>query len=285
MYEAVVAYQKYSSSEPFVNLLPGEEENYYTSNAANQKYKNYIDYYFTNIAPLLGYVSFDQYPLKTDSVSTTHLANLALLANNCKNGGYDLRTFVYSSIDGSSEQRAIKTEQDLSFQVYSNLAFGATDITYFTYGGLVDRNTLQPTSLAACAEKVNNGVLAFGKEYRKYKWQGVKTVDVGATNKGFTILHNVVSDVSVDGLSITATQDALAGVFKDDDGNDAYIVMNYNDPSDLSTVGTVTMTFEGVSQVIVYSNGNKTVRDLTDGKLELDLKAGEGTFIIPVRGK
>lgn len=275
-YEAVKSFKKYSSAEPFVNLLPGGLKDFY--NGKDKRYENYINYYFENIAPLTGFVSFDDYVLNDNGISVTHLANLNMLAQKCKTGGYDLRTFIRASENSSNGHRAITCAEDLSFQIYANLAFGATDVSYFTYDGLVDKQTLTPTALALYAKKVNREILSFGKEYRSFKWSGVTYYDYGEQNETFALLG---SSGSVRGVSsIVSTGDALMGAFEKGENN-AYIVMNYADPVSGGRTQT-RIIFENATHAVVYKNGLRAVRKLNNGKLTLDLKAGEGTFIIAV---
>ena len=275
-YEAVKSFKKYSSAEPFVNLLPGGLKDFY--NGKDKRYENYINYYFENIAPLTGFVSFDDYVLNDNGISVTHLANLNMLAQKCKTGGYDLRTFIRASENSSNGHRAITCAEDLSFQIYANLAFGATDVSYFTYDGLVDKQTLTATALALYAKKVNREILSFGKEYRSFKWSGVTYYDYGEQNEAFALLG---SSGSVRGVSsIVSTGDALMGAFEKGENN-AYIVMNYADPMSGGRTQT-RIIFENATHAVVYKNGLRAVRKLNNGKLTLDLKAGEGTFIIAV---
>ena len=275
-YEAVKSFKKYSSAEPFVNLLPGGLKDFY--NGKDKRYENYINYYFENIAPLTGFVSFDDYVLNDNGISVTHLVNLNMLAQKCKTGGYDLRTFIRASENSSNGHRAITCAEDLSFQIYANLAFGATDVSYFTYDGLVDKQTLTPTALALYAKKVNREILSFGKEYRSFKWSGVTYYDYGEQNEAFALLG---SSGSVRGVSsIVSTGDALMGAFEKGENN-AYIVMNYADPVSGGRTQT-RIIFENATHAVVYKNGLRAVRKLNNGKLTLDLKAGEGTFIIAV---
>lgn len=275
-YEAVKSFKKYSSAEPFVNLLPGGLKDFY--NGKDKRYENYINYYFENIAPLTGFVSFDDYVLNDNGISVTHLANLNMLAQKCKTGGYDLRTFIRASENSSNGHRAITCAEDLSFQIYANLAFGATDVSYFTYDGLVDKQTLTATALALYAKKVNREILSFGKEYRSFKWSGVTYYDYGEQNEAFALLG---SSGSVRGVSsIVSTGDALMGAFEKGENN-AYIVMNYADPIRGGRTQT-RIIFENATHAVVYKNGLRAVRKLNNGKLTLDLKAGEGTFIIAV---
>ena len=57
--------------------------------------------------------------------------------------------------------------------------------------------------------------------------------------------------------------------------------MNYADPMSGGRTQT-RIIFENATHAVVYKNGLRAVRKLNNGKLTLDLKAGEGTFIIAV---
>jgi hypothetical protein len=80
-----------------------------------------MDYYCKNIAPMLGYVSYDQYPLNysnTAYVNSTHLLNLEIMANYCKQYNLELRSFIWAKSEQGHGHRAIIRTNDLRFQAY-----------------------------------------------------------------------------------------------------------------------------------------------------------------------
>lgn len=80
--------------------------------------------------------------------------------------------------------------------------------------------------------------------------------------------------------SVTATQDTLVGQFHDKDGNKGYVVTNFSDPYD-ELDDKVVLNFKDVNRAIVCRGGERKVYQIENNKLELDLGAGEGAFVIP----
>ena len=283
-------------SEPIVNLLPGG----YTS-----EYAAYLDYYFAHIAPLVGYVSFDQYVLDYDgssySIRTEHLANLEMMAQRilASSKRIQLRTYIFPHAVAEGSHRAITLADELRFQIYTNLAFGASEIIYYGYTthasqdadrtithGLVNMYTGEKSQVYYFAQEVNNEVLTFGSAYRAFTWEGViakqKTgiFGTGGCTQMKQLQYALSSD---DGISsISYSQHTLIGCFTNPNGQDAYVVMHYNDPKTNSNTDNVTLTFNGYNGIIVYQNGEKHAYRLTNHQYSLSLKAGCGAFIIPI---
>ena len=80
--------------------------------------------------------------------------------------------------------------------------------------------------------------------------------------------------------------DGLAGEFKGRVkalvllGRDAFMITNYTVPGE-KIDNTVTVTFNDATSAICYIGGVKTVKQLEDGKLTLNLGPGEGVFVVP----
>ena len=283
-------------SEPIINLLPGGYTNEYAS---------YLDYYFANIAPLVGYVSFDQYVLdysgSSYSIRTDHLANLEMMAQRILASSYriQLRTYIFPRAQNEGSHRAITMADELRFQIYANLAFGASEIIYYGYTthtsqdadrtithGLVNMYTGEKSDVYYFAQEVNNEVLSFGNAYRSFNWEGViakqKTGIFGTG--GCTQMKQMKYALSShDGISsISYSQHTLIGCFANPNNQDAYVVMHYNDPKTNNNVDNVTITFNSYNAIIVYQNGEKHAYRLTNHQYSLSLKAGCGAFIIPI---
>ncbi len=304
VYEQVRLYneimQKYAENggEAYVNLLPYEGVN------ANVrvKYEAYLAYYFEYIAPLLGYVSYDHYPLNytgegdtwQNVISETHLLNLELMANLCKANGVELRTFVWArTADSSSGHRAVQSANDLRFQIYSNLAFGATEMSYFTYCSYYEKGNGSNSSLIDCqtgeradvyywAQEVNNEVHALEDAYLNFTWDSVTVYDVGETSTQLSLLEkDVLLKESIS--SVSSNADLLIGNFVGKkNGEDGFMVVNYTDPYGALDAATVTLTFKNATKVALYFGGEKSVVELVDGVCTLTLEAGAGAFIVPL---
>ena len=301
LYYQISIYNKYISingangGEAYVNLLP-----YGTvQTEARERYDEMLRYYCENLGPLLGYISYDHYPLLANPyayVSITHLLNLEMVANYCKEYDLELRSFVWAKTSASGH-RAILNSNDLSFQIYSNLAFGAKEIPYYTYfnyyapgedGGnsLIDCQTGERTKAYYWAKKVNNEVHAFEDAYLSFDWVGSTYFDAGPKNQQFSLLEAAIS--SHDRLTgIQSNADVLVGVFEDEDGEncatDGFIVLNYSDPyyANKGATDNIVLTFDNATHALVYKNGKQYVAELNDGVLSLYLEAGEGVFVVP----
>ena len=283
-------------SEPIVNLLPGG----YTS-----QYAAYLDYYFANIAPLIGYVSFDQYVLDYSSgsysIRTEHLANLEMMAQRilASSKRIQLRTYIFPRTEAEGSHRGITMADELRFQIYTNLAFGASEIIYYGYTthasgdedktithGLVNMYTGEKSPVYYFAQEVNNEILTFGSAYRSFSWDGViakqKTgiFGTGGCTQMKQLQYALSSDNGIS--SISYSQHTLIGCFSNPNNQDAYVVMHYNDPKTNTNIDNVTLTFNSYNAIIVYQNGEKHAYRLTNHQYSLSLKAGCGAFIIPI---
>ena len=82
--------------------------------------------------------------------------------------------------------------------------------------------------------------------------------------------------------SFSCRKDAIVGAFKDEEGRDGFMVVNYDAPSSEET-NRIEISFNNCTKAIVIGrDGKKTVTEPQNGKLTLDLKASEGAFIIPL---
>lgn len=281
-------------AECVINLNPayvsGAGLNYHT-------YSEYVDYYFENIAPLVGYGSFDFYPFLFDYVDGSYmrqmyLYNIELFARKCKEGGYELRSYIQDKGDftGTRDMCGIG---DFRFQIYTLMAFGARDITYYTYsgeeseseGGFALMNFMDGTYnwTYDLAKKVNNEVHAFEDAYLSYKWDGVmyKNANILIDNQNFANLVDPLE--SHDRVSFgDVSEDTLLTSFKNDEGDDAFMLVNFTDPY-FKKNDTVTLKFNNARGLLMYRMGQKMVVPLNNGEYTFKLYPGEGRFIIPIK--
>lgn len=296
-----------NGGELFVNLLPAYVgDNTVSLDPEKQTtYTEYVDYYFENIAPLLGYVSYDYYPFKVTGngkkyVRNTYYYNYEMMADRCKKGDYELRAFVQAKGDFTGT-RSLCGVGDLRFQIYSGMAFGCREFTYYTYSSevnetnyttedgysLYDLNTGKYTWLYDAAKTVNNEVHAMEKAYAAYDWEGVmyKNADEMYENQLFANLDSPLE--SHEKIAIQAcTQDTLVGTFTANDESNAnkhaFMLVNAADPS-ADKDDEVTLKFNGAKSLLMYRLGQKIVVPLSkEGTYTFKLYPGEGRFVIPL---
>ena len=296
-----------NGGELFVNLLPAYVgDNTVSLDPEKQTtYTEYVDYYFENIAPLLGYVSYDYYPFKVTGngkkyVRNTYYYNYEMMADRCKKGDYELRAFVQAKGDFTGT-RSLCGVGDLRFQIYSGMAFGCREFTYYTYSSevnetnyttedgysLYDLNTGKYTWLYDAAKTVNNEVHAMEKAYAAYGWEGVmyKNADELYENQLFANLDSPLE--SHEKIAIQAcTQDTLVGTFTANDESNAnkhaFMLVNAADPS-ADKDDEVTLKFNGAKSLLMYRLGQKIVVPLSkEGTYTFKLYPGEGRFVIPL---
>lgn len=293
--------EKGIDGEFLLNMLPvyGSLEAFGGPNGKPATYQEYLDRYFEELAPLLGYFSYDFYPFKQDKIKgsamrTTLVSNLEMLASRCKEGGYELRCFIQSQGDYTG-LRDLTSVGDFRFQIYTNLAFGAKSLTYYEYGtfksvdegefGLLNLKDGTYSYTYDLVKQVNHEVLAFEDAYLNYNYDGImcfSSLPAGTINANFRSVNNIMKTHPRIG-NVKVTEDAIMSAFKDAEGNDAFMLVNYTDPY-FDKDNTVTVEFKDARALLMYRFGKQEVVPLnTDGTYTFQLYPGEGRFIIPLK--
>lgn len=273
-----------------------------------EAYKDYVDA-FSDAHDTFGY---DNYPLwydpiyDTTSVDATWFQNLRIVAESAKEKDYDaaiaLQSCAFGPKDGeytSKHNREIKTKADIGFQVYSALAYGMKNITYYTYWqhwiesetgmhytAMIDYPSEkggEPVKTAAyyAVKDVNTEIKKFDHVYMNFDWEGTMAV-VPDGEKASAPLSHVGNYNNPRIASATATEEAIIGCMKDSDGYDGYMVVNATDPA-LELANTVTIKFKQATKALAYIHGEEQEITLNNGTCTLELAAGEGVFVIPIK--
>ena len=298
----VELYKKYvPHGEPMINLFPA-----YVSGVAmgNGTYGEYVSRYFEDIAPMVGYVSYDFYPFKKEkytgsNLKTLYLFNLELMATKCKETRntetpVELRTFI-QTVGDFTGLRSMSSIADFRFQIYCALAYGSREIIYYTYAGKNDDTEDQDWALLNyvtgeynwtydCAKTVNNEVHAFEEVYLNFDWEGTMyyNSDPMVDNQNFANLVHA-SDSHPRIKSFEGTQDTLMTYYKDKGGNDAFMIVNMTDPY-YQLDDKVTVKFKDAKGLLMYRNGQKIIVPLGwDKTYTFNLYPGEGRFVIPLK--
>ena len=278
----------------YMNLLPVVS----SPSAIGSDYKAYIREFVNQIGT--DYVSYDHYPLISNKngnqVIENFLFNMKLVKQVAPEK--DMWTFLQSMQYGSNN-RALESSADATFQVYSFLAMGGVGIQWFCYWSpppydgstrfgvaCVDRDG----SLSPAYDYVKTANLELkGLEniYFNFDWQGAMPLigsknDDGGENKNFNYLLDTAIKSHDRIKSAKVEQDTLIGVFKDKDNRDGFMVVNFTEPS-AGISDKAEFVFNDCIRAIVVKNGVQTVVDCKNGKLTLNLPSGAGYFVIPLK--
>lgn len=270
-------------------------------------------------------IGFDYYPLgytevekilwweSTDFVSTgiapNYLVNMLIPAQKAKEFGTTFSTCI-QTFDQTlgNEKREITTAAEVTFQLYTALACGADMFEYFTYNsledtvnnvtfnGIIDLNG-NKTELYDEVKEANTNAFSFANVINVFDWQGTQVSSGTSTNKNSTGISTaknsglgLLLDDSSNGVlsSVSSDDDAVVGYYTK--GTQAgYMVANYNDPKQVTTNNTVTLTFADCTKARVYTavDGKLTsnVVELTNGSYTHEVAPGGGFFIIPVNAQ
>ena len=290
--------QEFPKGEAFINLLPRDSSQF----TSESMYIDYVEEYIETIAldyngvPGTGYVSFDHYPLHEDGITSTHLRNLEIVANLCRENGLELRTYIKASElgDGGRGIRATESVNDLYMQIYSALAYGSKEIIYYTWtnnedigDSVLDGDKPMATQVYNWAKQANNEVLGMSSAYMSFAWKSASVF--GKTN--LTQFNNLKNKAGAYGYisSVSSSASVLIGNFDDADGKytygakNGYMVVNYGNTDGNTAESSISITFNGTpTRALVYENGMAKVYALNNNVLTLNLQLGEGAFVIPL---
>lgn len=238
-------------------------------------------------------ISYDHYPLYGDGINTSvidnFLLNMETVALN-KRTDQEMWTFLQSG--NSAGTRDPETYADVAWQFYSFLAFGGRGVWWFCYSevpsegfrGMINGKG-ERTDAYYLVQKVNLEVLAFDHIYLNFDWRGVLTYagsKAGRRNANFENLGPSLLDGHERISSVTSEQDLLVGAFRDGEGRDGFMLVNFADPGKLLSSKTE-VRFNDCTKALVVRHGEQKAYSLKNGVFTAELEAGEGCFIIPVR--
>ena len=186
------------------------------------------------------------------------------------------------------EQRDITSSDDITFQMYTGMATGATLFEYFCYRsyegfgmyGIIDETGEK--RIYDYVKEANDRALPFEKVLCSFEWKGLisNKGEMSGKDDVFGDLRDLELQDTGSFSDVDSRYDAIVGCFEKD-GQDGYMVVNYTDPINDFT-NAVTLKFEGCSQALVYTeDGTKQMNLTENGELRLILEAGQGAFVIP----
>ncbi len=279
----------------------------------------YCDNVLNNLTTGEKWLSADRYPLTYDNdgnkcLDNAWLSDVQILANVAKQyknvkTNFFIQTMPYGIKEDGSPNGAIygsrdrvPTYEDIRMQEYALAAFGYDGISLFCYAtplvglefaesqeAMISRSG-EKTAIYESVKKANSEILAFDHVLQQFDWIGTFTNDAGQTNddkprtqnSSFRLLNRISIKSVLSLNSVTTSRDTLFGYFNDVDGNDGIMAVNYNETS-LNLTDEVTLNFDSskYNKAVCYIGGEKVVKTLDKGKLDLTLGVGEGVFVIP----
>lgn len=282
-------------AEPLVNLLP-----IYASSASHMSghtYSQYIDRYIELVGSKIGYISYDFYPFLSTNGSylrSQYLLNLQLVSLKAKQNNLEMRSFVQAKGDYTG-LRDITSIADFRLQVYTSLAFGSRNLTYYEYAGdksqsegefsLFNFTDGTYNYTYNLAKTVNNEIHSFENVLTSYEYDNAMYYNANELydNQNFA---NLVEHIDKhDRVQFRkATQDSLLTTFKHkQNDDDAFMLINFSDPYK-NLDDEVTLKFSNAKALLMYRFGQKMVVRLpSSGEYTFKLYPGEGRFIIPIK--
>ena len=290
-----------------INLFPRiykgfyENEDRLNGKFYEDKYREYIREYVQYVGEKEGYVCYDHYPLRSkngvNTLEEDFLYNMMMVKQESPN--LKMYSFLQCVSFFNGANRELTSVADAGFQAYSLLAMGAEGISWFCYG-TPEKNDGNTNFTDACVDHngnttknyeyvktINNELRSFEKIFLSFTWKNAMTVigeenDRGGRCTAFSYIAPVTVNSHARISKVKTQQDTLVGVFKDADGRDGFMFVNYTEPSK-GLSDKVSVTFNDCEHVLIVKNGKSKDMRTKDGKLEFVLSAGEGYFVIPLK--
>lgn len=208
---------------------------------------------------------------------------------------------TYSSKDG--RVRDMISVNDTRFQIAYNLAYGAQGFIPFTYLSMSQFNNGMVSGAGTkldyyyWVQEVFTELKNFEDVYFAFDYQQTMAIlgpnrddDRGYGEQSEDHFNKLTDKLeSHERIKTVETEyDLLIGTFKDANDNDGFLITSYTDPYYMKN-NNVSIEFNNATRALIYYNGTLLTNDadntcyiLEDGKLNLNLEAGDYAFVIPV---
>lgn len=289
-------------SFPFINLYPNYGKLYDPNNpeALSQlgtvTYQQYVDEYVEHMD--LDYISFDNYPYGSEGSFKKYLQNLDEVASAARDN--DLYMWVIIQT-GQWEGRTPITSEQLQWQMYLCMAYGATSIMHACYSPQwwgTELSCVDPTGeknpTYYMAQEADREIRTVGEIFMDYDYLGTYGVGYGK-NTVTNIKDQLMAQNSrnrnrdgfsgISGVTVTADGGCAVGCFenKENTSEKALMLVNCADPFSATEMVTVNATVNVGAQktVTVYADGVKTVTESDEsGNITVELPQGEGVYLV-----
>ena len=275
----------------FVNLFPG-----WAGGALGGSFKYYVETYLQTVQPEV--LCFDHYPLMEDPegktvVRDSFFSDMDICSHYAK--AFDV-PFWYT-LNCSKHMTYVQPgAAELRWQMAVGQAYGASGLVHYVYASHdpsytcpIDWSTQAPTEIYEALVKANAEVAAWDHIYMNYTWQGTATVSSGAQDfpsTQFQLCQFAIDPTDNTGITaIETSEDMLCGVFRDENGNMAYMLTNATNPAE-NKDATVKLTLDGQYRgVLIIDRGKQTTIELEKNVATIAVDSSEGVFVIPLKEK
>jgi hypothetical protein len=270
------------------------------------KYEKYLESFVRSMGS--DYLQFDDYPLRgtqeDPSIIGVAIREMQVAAKVAKKLGvaYYMVTQSYAiTCHGRAEHR-ICSQADCNWLNNTLLAFGVSQISYFTYfaksSNAVEHYTLSEGSFIGRDGKKTpiydyyKQIMAenqkFAPVYLNFQCQGGRIFNARNpqytdsylfgewVDDSYTYIH--LKGVNVDKESVLVTE-----LYDKENDNYMYCVQNIVDAARKDVLQATTLTFdkEQYTHAAVYRKGERVLCELKNGEITLENVAGDAAFVIP----
>ncbi len=271
------AFSEVSDKLAFINLFPMYATN---EQLGNNSYKEHIEMYLETVNPAL--CSVDIYPCNSYGLYDGYMKNLDIVATACRKKNTPLAVYIQSV--SFAESKRTPTEQDIEWQSYCCLSFGASVIKYFTYitpissaedfkAALIDEE-LNKTDRWYYAQKVNSEIKYISSSLKDYKNIGAFSINCGNETKYLEFenqydFSSVIKDIKCD-------NPLLFGCFEKN-GEYAFTIVNMTNLQSSKGISEVKVKTDKPLNVL-NKNETKLINPDSEGYVTIKLDVGDGVF-------
>ena len=278
----------FPNSFPYLNLYP----NYATvaentadetvSQLGTKTYEEYIDVYCKNVPA--NYISYDYYVYATKNLGGC-LLNYRIVSDAARKSG---RRFMYIAQVNSQNPAEIVTVNQMRFQAFSAMSFGAEDISWGCYtGGWWHHNVLDETGEKTeqydKLKIVNHEIKKLSPMYMMFR--NTSTHLIGFSKEISQKSGMESSDSFSNGYFLDLRTDdnrpLVVGemVSRNDSNEKALFVTIADDYLDTNTTQTK-LTFKSCREITVYGKDGNVPVSINNDMFSIDVKSNEGYLFI-----
>lgn len=233
------------------------------------------------------YICYDFY-LYSINV-TMHYENLRIVSEACLKTGRSM--WIVLQVNSNKEQEWM-SENNLRFQAYTSMAFGAENIIWACYTAgwwhnqVLDENG-NKTEQYEKMKKVNREIHTIAEEYMRFRYVSTHFVGFSGSEDMSCVKQEPIDSLNT-GVFFDVKADNSAPIVvgqmtsRTNDGAKALMICAADDHHDAAPK-SYNITFsliEGKAVHAIGGNGNKPITKLSDGSYSVPINSNEGILIV-----